>query len=266
MKKVLVGALLTAFLISGVTQSVFANQQVQLAINGRTQEYYKPLVTDNGTTLVPLNEFFGALGGLAEWDNQTKTVHLLKGDIALSLQIGNNLATLSTYDAKGDAYVNPKTVKLKNPPKIMNETIMVPLREISTFFGAKVSWDATTGTINVTADTGLEPDKVLFIPPFDLEPESVNNANTTTQPKKNALVDPNKPIDQNGVEIKVGDRVSSGGFYGQVQQVNGGRILVFWDSKSMFVPDQDVDFWATVAGVRYKASNWINANELEVER
>ena len=47
---------------------------------------------------------------------------------------------------------NEKIIWLDVPPKILSERILVPLRAIAEGFGAIVTWDEATRTVNITVE------------------------------------------------------------------------------------------------------------------
>lgn len=111
----------------------------------------------------------------------------------------------------------------------------------------------------------------LYRGAFDAYPNDYSNyfaplSDSNSNSKPSTTPNSNKPIDQHGIQINVGDRVSNGFFYGEVQKVDGGRILVYWDSKNdLYISDADTDYWAMLSGVRYLSSSWVNASTLTVE-
>lgn len=139
---------------------------------------------------------------------------------------------------------------------------LVPLKFVSDNLGITLIWDSKNQVIALyRGEFDAYPNDYsnYFVP---LSDSNSNNNNS----KPNTTPNSNKPIDQNGIQINVGDRVSNGFFYGEVQKVDGGRILVYWDSKNdLYISDADTDYWAMLSGVRYMSSSWVNASTLTVE-
>lgn len=138
---------------------------------------------------------------------------------------------------------------------------LVPLKFVSDNLGITLIWDSKNQVIALyrgAFDAYPNDYSNYFISMSD---SSSNNNNSTPDSTPNT-----KPIDQHGVQISVGDRISNGFFYGEVQKVDGGRILVYWDSKNdLYISDADTDYWAMLSGVRYLSSSWVNASTLTVE-
>jgi len=93
---------------------------------------------ENNRTLVPLRGVFEALGADIQWDDSTKTVTAVKGDITVKLQIGSNIL-----------YKNGNAVEIDVPAKIENDRTLVPLRAVSEAFACAVSWDGANRIVNI---------------------------------------------------------------------------------------------------------------------
>lgn len=82
-----------------------------------------------GAVLVPLRSVFEAMGGHVAFDSATKTVRVTKPGAAVELVVG-----------KPQVVFNGEARPLDVPPKIVDGTILVPLRVISEGLGAFVQW------------------------------------------------------------------------------------------------------------------------------
>ena len=99
-------------------------------------------VIDNGRTLVPLRQVATALGYEVRWDAPNRMVTLIghnlqEEDMTLKMKIDNNQAKL-----------NDKTISMYVPPKIINNSTMIPLRFISESMGYFVKY--VNGVIYIT--------------------------------------------------------------------------------------------------------------------
>lgn len=141
MRKVFIAIFLLMYLFSGSV--VFANNEIQVIINGETQSYEndQPPVMKNNRTLVPLRGIFEALGAEIKWYSDTQTVEAIKGNTAVVLQIGSNIA-----------YVNGEQVILDQSAEIINGRTMVQLRFVSESLGADVKWDGTANSVIITSN------------------------------------------------------------------------------------------------------------------
>ena len=94
-----------------------------------------PVIVE-GRTLVPLRSVFEALGATVEWDNETRSVASVKGDVTVTLAVDSKEMT-----------VNGTVKTLDVPAQIMNDRTMVPVRAVAEAFGANVNWDNETRTV-----------------------------------------------------------------------------------------------------------------------
>lgn len=262
-----------AYLKVNNTKMMLANYEafMEVDIDNSGQTY--PLV-QSGTTLLPVSQLIKELGGQSSWNQTEKKVTLTLNGNKIELKIG-----------QASAIVNGSTVKLSTPAQTINGRTMLPLRFVSESLGLEVYWDQDSSVI------------ILYRPWFkhELEWDSYNyffwfsNSNDPVYQKKladqqaaeqkakeeaerqaaekaaeEAAKRGNKPYDANFNLVRIGDIVSVGFFDGQVLDINGSKLLVYWDSKSPFIPKGDEEFWAMVAGIRYESSTWIDASEVTI--
>ncbi|MBQ7876591.1 MAG: copper amine oxidase N-terminal domain-containing protein, partial [Clostridia bacterium] len=74
-----------------------------------------------------------------EWDNETRSVASVKGDVTVTLAVDSKEMT-----------VNGTVKTLDVPAQIMNDRTMVPVRAVAEAFGANVNWDNETRTVVIT--------------------------------------------------------------------------------------------------------------------
>ena len=141
MKKFISALLVVTIIISVFCINMVYADAINVTINDTLQSYDVMPVIENGRTLVPMRGIFEALGAQITWDDSTKTVEGVKGDIKVSLQIGNV-----------SAKVNDSGVTLDTPAKIINGRTMVPVRFISEALGCKVDWAADTKTVVIKTE------------------------------------------------------------------------------------------------------------------
>lgn len=130
------------FLISLLGFTSHAQAQPNVLLNGQALKFDVAPEVENGRILVPVRAIFEAMGANLAWDGVYQAVIATRGDIEVVLQIGND-----------KVLKNGNEIKLDVPAKIMNGRTMVPLRFVSESFGAEVSWDADTSTVNITYNT-----------------------------------------------------------------------------------------------------------------
>lgn len=213
---------------------------------------YSTPVVKNGATLLPISNIIKELGGNVAWDGADQRVTITLNDHEVKLWLN-----------KATAIVDGEEKSISVSPTIIAGRTMVPLRFVSDNLGVKLVWDKENQII------ALYNGDFQFIPAFydGYFKTDSKNSEVKAEENKSSQVKSTNPIDKNGNKIQLGDRVICGFFYGEVQQVNGGRILVYWDGKdNLWVQDKDVDYVAMLAGINYKDSSWIDASRLTIEK
>ena len=91
---------------------------------------------ENARTLVPLRGVFSELGYAEEWNNITKTAAITNGKSTLKIKPGELFAT-----------IDGKQKVLDVPAKLINGSIMVPVKFIGEAFDNIVLWDEKNKTV-----------------------------------------------------------------------------------------------------------------------
>lgn len=118
-------------------------------VSGNIDEDNTAPVIINERTYIPVRGLIEALGGSAQWDNNTKTAVLSYGSDEIRLTI--DITT---------AYYNDNAVTIDTAPLIVNNRTMLPARFIAESFGFNVNWEGESKTITVSEITGGEPSTV----------------------------------------------------------------------------------------------------------
>lgn len=142
--------MMAAFAVSAMADSVPVTQMqtkdiITITVDGtyvNCAEYGQLPVIVEGRTLVPLRSVFEALGATVEWDNATRSVKSVKGEVTIVLAV----------DSK-EMIVNGEVKVLDVPAQIMNERTMVPVRAVAEAFGAIVEWNNETRTVVIKTDS-----------------------------------------------------------------------------------------------------------------
>ena len=116
-----------------------ADDTIKVLLNGEKIDFadVAPQII-NDRTMVPLRAIFEALGASVAWDDATKTVTAVKGDITIKMTIGKDSFTR-----------NDETVALDSPATIVDSRTLVPVRAIAESFGSKVGWIAESKTVTI---------------------------------------------------------------------------------------------------------------------
>lgn len=102
----------------------------------------KPIIFDvapkviNNRTMIPAREVFEKVGAEVLWDNDTRSVVVIKDDITINIQIGSDTAI-----------VNGINKVLDSPAVIVEGRTLVPVRFIAEELGMSVKWDGETKTV-----------------------------------------------------------------------------------------------------------------------
>lgn len=155
----------------------------------------------------------------------------------------NGLTSLKYQVDSTKARVNFKYYDLFAAPRIENSYVMIPVEFTANTYGAAVKYDTASNSVYITLEVGV-----------------------SVEPKKEEFINPdNKPLDENGNEIHISDTVGKGGFYGTVIDISGTKVLVYWDSKTAVIPDNDIDYWTMLMGVKWKSNQWLESKDVEIE-
>lgn len=165
MKKVL-GIILSVMLAVMCFATVASAADISVELDGEKLEFEQPPVIIEERTLVPLRAIFEALDASVDWDDATKTVTSVKGDVTVKLTIGSNIL-----------YKNDEAKELDVPAQIVGEGYtMVPARAIAEAYGVGVDWIDETKTVVLTS-----PAPVEVAPKVEGELFSTINAETYVQ-------------------------------------------------------------------------------------
>lgn len=111
---------------------------VTVQVEGKLLQQPVPPVIVDGRLFIGVRAVGEAVGGLVDWNAETRQVTVTRRTDQLILTIGRQEATL-----------NGKVVPLEIPPLIFENRTMVPLRFIAETLGGGVHWDANTRTANI---------------------------------------------------------------------------------------------------------------------
>ncbi|GEM_PF-3668303 len=146
-----------SFIIAVVLTAALATTtfgaQVKIVVDGTELSASGTIV--DGRTLVPIRDVAEAFEAKVDWDSATQTVTLSKPDIRIDKY---GIATSRTIDIK--MTIGQRTAliyglenfEMDVPAQIIDGKTMVPLRTVGEWFGAKVVWDDSTKTVNITKD------------------------------------------------------------------------------------------------------------------
>lgn len=121
-----------------INTAILIISQIPVYLNEQRIYFEVAPINQNGRVLVPMRKLFESLGAEVEWNGETRTVSVERGQTRVELPIG-----------KETARINGKTVKIDVPAVIVDGRTMVPVRFISQALGAKVWWDAASQSVHI---------------------------------------------------------------------------------------------------------------------
>jgi hypothetical protein len=147
----------------------------RIRVRGMNLKFDVPPVIKEGRTLIPVRAVMNGLGAQVEWNGETKTVTITRGDKVIVL----NLAT-------GETTVNGEVITIDVPAQSINNRTFVPLRFIAQTLGETVNYDDNTGDISIGDETTT---------PDDTTPTDTNDEDTTTEETTNPTDSTNTSAD-----------------------------------------------------------------------
>lgn len=150
------------FVLMGVVLLLAAQGAVlgqSVVINGVKLVTTRSPVTIGGTMLLPMRDVFEALQSEVKWFAAERKVIATRGQTTIELRVGRTTAT-----------VNGRLVKLSVPPKLIGNSIYVPLRFPAEAFGGSVEFRAATRTALITIPPPCQP-ATASRPPQPPQPE-----------------------------------------------------------------------------------------------
>lgn len=119
-------------------------------VDGKEVEFEAQPILLNQTIMIPMKEFFQALGCDVKWINDTKEVIAYKNNMFVKLKI-NSLT----------AYKNGKAQTLKEPPIIHEGRTLVPADFIAETFDMSIEYNQQLQTVDVTSTSNTNKYTIL---------------------------------------------------------------------------------------------------------
>ncbi|MCD9024445.1 ABC transporter substrate-binding protein [Cohnella silvisoli] len=122
------------------TDAAEASRLIKVVVDGKSISLSTALQLVKGRLLVPYSEVVAGLGGKVSWDQKTKTVKAVKGNITVAYTAGSSTA-----------YINNEKRTLESAPVSLNNTTFVPLRFLAQSFGMWVRWDGNKKQVTISS-------------------------------------------------------------------------------------------------------------------
>ena len=110
----------------------------------------------DGRTFVPLRAVMEAMNAQVDYDGDTGTVAINRGDVGLSMVLGQNTVSVTENGQS-------RTVEMDVTPYVKEGRTYVPVRFVAEAWGCAVGWDADTSTVVI-----VDVDTLLGDATFDL--------------------------------------------------------------------------------------------------
>jgi hypothetical protein len=116
---------------------VFSLRKIEFIIGSNTARIDGQALTmeqapfvEYGRTYVPLRIVSEQFGAQVNWNQDTRSISLIKGDTKIYMTIDSHKAV-----------INDRTIDLDAPPLLRNGRTFVPVRFVSEWLGGKVEWN-----------------------------------------------------------------------------------------------------------------------------
>lgn len=139
------------FILTLCQPAVFAEDKIDVTVNGQLLKFDQPPIAENGRTLVPMRTIFESLNAIVEWDGEAQSVTAKKHSTEIKLTLGSNIAE-----------INGEKHKLDVPAKAENGRTLVPARFVAEALKCDVKWNSDTNTVIIKNGKQIEDSKNLY--------------------------------------------------------------------------------------------------------
>ncbi|MBP1156791.1 MULTISPECIES: copper amine oxidase N-terminal domain-containing protein [unclassified Paenibacillus] len=115
------------------------NTELKTFVNGVVPKFEVLPFIENGFTLMPARAIAESLGANVEWEEASQQVSIQRGETTILLTNESNAAIVNGQEFTIDA-----------PAKIVNGSMVLPLRFVAESLGAKVDWKAESQMIVIS--------------------------------------------------------------------------------------------------------------------
>lgn len=119
-------------------------QNVTVIINGKHIPFKDPIINNNGTILLPMRDFYEAIGAQVTWDQVTKKATSVRNGQTVELTIDSKTAMVNGYAAE-----------LLVAPMIYKNRTYIPMRFVSENSDGKVSWDQEKKIVEIELNEAI---------------------------------------------------------------------------------------------------------------
>lgn len=123
---------------SSATAAHGTDTGIKVLLNGKELQFDVPPTVVHGKTLFPLRKITESLGAKVEWDNASKTVTVVKGEITVKLKEGQNSYSVNGSRKTSDTAFSAVRGRLLVPQAVLEESL-----------GAVIHFDSTKKTYSI---------------------------------------------------------------------------------------------------------------------
>lgn len=113
--------------------------KIKIVYQGKILAFDTEPQSEDGRVLVPMRFLLEQMGADVDWDNDTQTATVKKGDDIVSFTIDDEIAV-----------VNNSRKAMDVPAQLINNKTMIPLRFLSEELGFNVDWDGERNMVIIT--------------------------------------------------------------------------------------------------------------------
>lgn len=126
----------------------YSAEEIKITVNGNyITEFNVPPVSIGDRTLVPARAVFENLGADVQWNNATKEIFIAKDNDLVVLKVNSKVASKNGVNFNMDV-----------PAKIINDSTMIPIRQVAEALDCTVGWDEKTRVVSINEKT-IEPEE-----------------------------------------------------------------------------------------------------------
>lgn len=131
-----IGLLLAVVLAFAVGATVYAEDTIRVALDGKYIDFDVPPQIIDGRTMVPIRGIFEKMGAQVNWDSTTATAICTKGETVVKMTVGSK-----------EMYIDNQVTEMDVPPVIADGRTLAPARYVAEAFGANVGWSEANRTV-----------------------------------------------------------------------------------------------------------------------
>lgn len=134
---------LLVFIICAIYPVAAFAEDIKIKIDGEEMVLDKPPQMVEGRVLVPLRSVFQQLGAVVDWNSSLQRVEVRKGSTVIVLPVNSKTAI-----------VNGVSYQLDSAARLVQGSVLVPLRFLSQALDTAVTWDQPTQTVFINSRPG----------------------------------------------------------------------------------------------------------------